>query len=115
MRADVETYVAACPTCQRFKDCTTAKPGVLQAPPPPTERFPCYTMDFVLGLPLCKGVNVIMILVDRATNLIILIPMHESVTAAGAVDPFLQWVVWCSGIPQEAIMNWDPRFMSAFW
>ena len=54
MRADVEAYVAACPTCQRIKDRTTAKPGLLQPLPPPTERFTCYTMDFVFGLPLCK-------------------------------------------------------------
>ena len=55
MRADVEAYVAACPMCQRVKDRTTAKPGLLQPLPPPTERFTCYTMDFVFGLPLCKG------------------------------------------------------------
>ena len=29
MRADVEAYVAACPTCQRVKDRTKAKPGLL--------------------------------------------------------------------------------------
>ena len=52
MRADVEAYVAACPTCQRVKDRTTAKPELLQPLPPPKERFTFYTMDFVFGLPL---------------------------------------------------------------
>ena len=114
MCADVEAYVAACPTCQRVKDRTTAKSGLLQPLPPPTERFTCYTMDFVFGLPLCKGVNGITTLVDRATKRVILIPMHESMTAAGAADLFLQWVVWCYGMPQEAISDWDPHFMFAF-
>ena len=71
-------------------------------------------MDFVFGLPLCKGVNGIMTVVDRATKRVTLIPVHESVTAAGAADLFLQWVVRCYGMPQEVIADWDPHFMSAF-
>ena len=39
IHADVEAYVAACPTCQRVKDRTTAKSGLLQ--PTPMERFTC--------------------------------------------------------------------------
>ena len=35
MRADLEAFVAACPTCQRIKDRTIAKPGLLQPLPPP--------------------------------------------------------------------------------
>ena len=40
-----------------------------------------------------KGVNGIIIVVDRASKWVILIPVHESVTAAQAADLFLQWVV----------------------
>ena len=56
-----------------------------------------------------------MIVVDRAIKQVTLIPVHESVTATGAADLFLQWVVWCYGIPQEFIADWDPLFISAFW
>ena len=55
-----------------------------------------------------------MTVVDRATKWVTLMPMHESVTAAGAADLFLQWVVQCYGMPQEVIVEWDPWFMSAF-
>ena len=55
-----------------------------------------------------------MTVVDRATKWVTLIPMHESVTAAGAADLFLQWVVQCYGMPQEVIADRDPHFMSAF-
>ena len=115
MRADMEAYVAACPMCQRVKYHTTAKPGLLQPLLPPTERFICYTMDFDFGLPLCKGVNGIMTMVDRATKWVTLILIHESVTAAGAADLFLQWVVPYYGMLQEVIAYQDPHFMSAFW
>ena len=115
MRADVEAYVAACPKCQKIKDRTTAKPGLLQPLPPPTERFTCYTIDYVFRLPLCKGVNRIMNMVDRATKWVILILTHESVNAAGAAELFLQWVVRCYGMPQEVIADRDPYIISDFW
>ena len=54
-----------------------------------------------------------MTMMDRATKRVILIPMDESVIAAGAADLF--WVVWCNGILQEVIGNQEPHFMSAFW
>ena len=95
MCTDIEAYVAACPTYQRFKNRTTAKPLLLQPLPPPKERFTYYTMDFVFGLPLCKWVNGIMNVVDRATKQVTLIPNHEGLTAAGAADLFLQWAVQC--------------------
>ena len=56
-----------------------------------------------------------MTVVDRATKWVTLIPVYESVTAAGAADLFLQWVVWCYGMPQEVIVYWEPHLMSAFW
>ena len=56
-----------------------------------------------------------MTVVDRVTKWVTLIPIHESVTAAGAADLFLLWVVWCYRMPQEIITELDPSFISAFW
>ena len=44
MRADVEAYVAAWPKCQRIKDCTTTKPGLLIPLP-----APIITIDILLN------------------------------------------------------------------
>ena len=99
----------------KVTDCNTAKIGLLQPLPAPTERFTCYNMDFVFGLPLCKGVNRIMTMLERATKRITLLPVHENVTAAVAAVLFLQWVFWCYRMPQEVISDWNPSFMSVFW
>ena len=64
MHANVEAYAAACLKCQRIKDHTITKSGLIQPLPPPMERFTCYTMDFVFRLPLCKGVNGTMTMVN---------------------------------------------------
>ena len=69
------------------------------------EGFTCYIIDFVFGLPLLKRVNGIMTVVDRATKRVLLIPIHEGVTAAEAADLFLQWIVQCYGMPQEVISD----------
>ena len=113
MRAEIEAYMAACPTCQRVIDHTTAKPGLLKSLLIPMERFICYNMDFFCGLKLWKGVTM-MTMVDRATNLVTLIPVHENVTAARAGDLFLKWIVWCYRMSHEVIVHQDPYFMSAF-
>ena len=81
MKADVAAYVGGCPTCQWVKDRTSAPPGLLQPLPPPRERFSCYTMDFVFGLPLAEGKNGVFTVVDRATKWVTLIAVHDSVTA----------------------------------
>ena len=46
-------------------------------------------MSFLFRLTLCKGVNEIMTVVDRATKLVSLIPMHKSRTAVGSGNLFL--------------------------
>ena len=51
-----------------------------------------------------------MTVVNRADKRVILIPVYESMTAAGAADLFLQWVVWCYSMPQEVIADQDPPF-----
>ena len=41
--------------------------------------------------------------------------MHEGITAVEAADLFLLWVVRPFGVPQEIILDRDPRFMYHFW
>ena len=78
------------------------------------ERFTCYTVDFIFGLPMCKGVNEIMAVVDRANKWVALIPINKSLTNVGAAEVFLKWVVRCYWMPQKIIAYWNSHFMSAF-
>lgn len=77
MDAEVKAYVKACPTCQKVKDRTTAKPGLLQPLPIPEERFSAYSMDFIFGLPPSNGFTGVMTIVDRLTKLVRLTPCTE--------------------------------------
>ena len=81
MSSDVRDYVAGCATCQRVKDRTQRKPGLLQPLEPPTERFHSYTMDFMFGLPLVRGCDGTMTVMDRATKRVTLIPVHHTISA----------------------------------
>ena len=77
----VRAYVSSCPTCQKVKDRTTAKPGLLQPLPIPEERFANYSMDFIFGLPVSNGFTGVMTIVDRLTKMVRLHPCTETITA----------------------------------
>ena len=71
---DVRTFIRGCQTCQRAKDSTQASPGQLAPLPTPERRFQTWTMDFITGLPMHKGLNGIFVCVEKLTKLVKLIP-----------------------------------------
>ena len=50
-------------------------------------------MDVIFESPACNGVNRTIIVVDRATKRVTLVPEHEGITAVEATDLFLKWIV----------------------
>ena len=88
MRAHVDAYV-----CQGAP-CVRGLRIAHQRPPGPCSHWNClllrfsdYTMDFIFGLPVLHGFNGIMTVVDRATKRVVLIPVHESITAPKVAEP----------------------------
>ncbi|KAA0033100.1 Retrovirus-related Pol polyprotein from transposon 297 family [Cucumis melo var. makuwa] len=68
MKTDVKRYMEQCDTCQRNKFEATKPAGVLQPLPILDKILEEWTMDFIEGLPLAGGVNVITIVVDRLSK-----------------------------------------------
>ena len=54
-------------------------------------------------------------MVDRATKQKTLVTVHEGITAVEAANLLLLWVIRPFGVPQEMILDRDPRFMPCFW
>jgi hypothetical protein len=61
-------YVQTCPVCQKNKSKSTPYPGLLAPLTIPIQAWTHISMDFVEGLPMSKGKNVILVVVDRFTK-----------------------------------------------
>ena len=68
MYQSVKEHVAACDTCQKTKSKTMAPAGLLQPLHIPNRVWEDISMDFIDGLPIPKGKNSILVVVDRLSK-----------------------------------------------
>ncbi|SJL02762.1 uncharacterized protein ARMOST_06098 [Armillaria ostoyae] len=113
IQKDVEAYVKGCETCQRTKSNTQAS----GAPPPnaiPTEPWTHISVDMVTGLPSSNGHDALLVIVDRFSKAIILVPCNVELSAAGWARILRDHVYARHGMPQVVISDRGPQFVSAF-
>ena len=68
MKQFIVDYIKQCPTFQINKPKHCKYPGLLQPLPVPDFAWCHISMDFVEGLPVFEGYEVIMVVVDRFTK-----------------------------------------------
>jgi protoheme ferro-lyase len=71
-------------------------------------------MDFIEGLPMSKGYNVIIVIVDRFSKYNHYIPMAHPYTAATVAKAFMENIFKLHGIPQSIVSDQDKIFTSNF-
>ncbi|KAM1132447.1 hypothetical protein FF1_046837 [Malus domestica] len=115
MKNDVKLFVSECHICQQHKYETVAPPGKLMPLPIPERIWADISMDFIVGLPNCKGKTVIMVVVDRLSKYSHFVPMAHPYTAASVAQLFLEHIFKLHGMPNSIVSDRDPIFISAFW
>lgn len=113
---DVREFVRACNECQRNKSKTVKPGGLLQPMPIPGSKWESVGMDFITGLPCTKaGYDSVLVVIDRLSKLVHLIPTTTNVTATEVARLFVQHVIRLHGVPRSIVSDRDHNFTSNFW
>ena len=72
-------------------------------------------MNFMLGLPVLKGYDSIMAVVDKFSKRTRCIPAHTRADAAEGAQIFFDGVIRHHELPQIIISDESPIFTSIFW
>jgi hypothetical protein len=114
MRKQVDQYVRNCHSCQWSKSSRHATFGVLHPLSAPEKPWKDISMDFVVGLPQCEGIDAAWVVVDRLSKIRHFIPCHTTIDAIGLAKLFLQELVRLHGLPKTIVSDRGPQFASTF-
>lgn len=115
LKKSVEEFVQQCVTCQQAKHEHCAYPGLLQPLSLPTGAWQDISMDFTEGLPLSKGHDVILVVVDRYTKYAHFLPLRHPYSASQVAELYLSRVAALYGMPKSIVSDRDKVFTSNFW
>src|SRR6202048_2221341 len=111
---DVKAYVTGCETCQRTKADRQKRRAPLRPNAVPERPWEVITWDIIGPLPLSKGYNGILVIVDRFTKRMLAEPINMDLTSEGAARIMRDWVFRDHGLPRKVISDRGPQFVSGF-
>ncbi len=114
MKKDIEAYICACKTCQRTKSSTQAKAAPLHPNAIPSRPWTHISVNMVTGLPMCKGYDAILMIVDCFSKEIILIACSTELSSEGWAKILRDEVYAKHGMPQVVISDQGTMFISKF-
>ncbi|KAM1413887.1 hypothetical protein ACFX2I_005733 [Malus domestica] len=114
MKGDIKTYISKCNTCQQNKYETLSPPGLLQPFPIPQKIWTDISIDFIMGLPSCKGKTVIFVIVDMLTKYAHFLALAHPYTAITVAQLFVDNIFKLHGMPSTIVSDRDSLFLSSF-
>ena len=115
MATDIGSFCNSCAKCQVNKTSTQKPQGLLHSLPVLERPWQSIGMDFMGPLPNSNGHDYLLVVIDRLTSQIHLIPTDTRVTTKGIAWLFLKEVVRLHRVPDLIISDRDSKFTTIFW
>lgn len=115
MEEFIRKYVRSCMTCQRNSQRNQVLPRFLHPLEVPTDRFRSISIDFAKISPSATGYNQLMIIVDRLTKFVRLIPCKDTDDTSKTARRFIKYWYSQFGLPETITSDRDTRFTSKLW
>jgi hypothetical protein len=93
MATDIELFCTSCAKCEMNKTSTQRPKGLLHSLPTPDRPWQSIGIDFMGPLPKSNDCNYLMVVIDRLTSPVHLVPTTTTVTAKGIAWLFLKEIV----------------------
>lgn len=114
MSSALRRYVLNCDICGRTKPWRELKQGLLKPLPLPDRVWKEISMDFITGLPDSQGHSNLMVVTDRLSKDIVLIPL-PNISVETVVEAFISRVVAYHWLPDAIVSDRGSQFLSDFW
>ena len=115
MGANIELFCSSCTLCQTMKDLTQKPARLLHSLPIPDQPWQSVRLDFMGPLPKSKGYDYLLVIINRFTSQVHLIPTTTHAMAKAVAWLFFTEIVRLHGMLELIISNQDPKFTSKFW
>jgi hypothetical protein len=115
MATNIELFCTSCAKCQMNKTSTQRPKGLLHSLPTPDILWQLIRIDFIGPLPKSNECDYLMVIIDRLTSQVHLVPTTTTVTAKGIAWLFLKEIVRLHGVPYSIVSDRDSKFTSIFW
>ncbi|TYJ51112.1 hypothetical protein B9479_008335, partial [Cryptococcus floricola] len=115
MDADVREFVGTCPACQISKSTTRKTPGLLHPLSIPVTKFAAIGINFVGPLPESRGFDYLIVITDRLTGWVALIPSVTTITSLAFAQLYYDNWVSKFGLPTSIISDRDKLFTAGVW
>jgi hypothetical protein len=114
MSDDIRRFIRNCAVCGRIKPWRDGLHGLLKPLPIPDQIWKEISMDFITGLPKSEGCTILLVITDRLSKDIVLIPLPNMDTETVAWA-FIKHVVAYHWLPDAIVSDRGSQFTSGLW